>query len=269
LVNKTFVDTKGGLALANVWTNTNTFNSFLPSSTLTPNSGNDLVNKTYADSLVDNIFQYDKTLTINDDFLTGLSDNEVQWTQTVSGSGTGAVQTSIVNHPGMYRFSTSTTVGSSAGIAMSQSSIFTNNLLSVEWIWRYNTNFNNSVIQVGYASGINSFGLSAVFRLQISPGNYQFVINGTAVYTINKEPALLGLLQNKWLHGKIIIDFAAGTQAFQFTSLTDGITESDTTTAVITSGLITPICKISQLGSTASNMDMDFCSFKYASTTRA
>ena len=269
LVNKTFADTKGGLALANVWTNTNTFNSFLPSSTLTPNSGNDLVNKTYADSLVDNIFQYDKTLTINDDFLTGLSDNEVQWTQTVSGSGTGAVQTSIVNHPGMYRFSTSTTVGSSAGIAMSQSSIFTNNLLSVEWIWRYNTNFNNSVIQVGYASGINSFGLSAVFRLQISPGNYQFVINGTAVYTINKEPALLGLLQNKWLHGKIIIDFAAGTQAFQFTSLTDGITESDTTTAVITSGLITPICKISQLGSTASNMDMDFCSFKYASTTRA
>ena len=269
LVNKTFADTKGGLALANVWTNTNTFNSFLPSSTLTPSSGNDLVNKTYVDSLVDNIFQYDKTLTINDDFLTGLSDNEVQWTQTVSGSGTGAVQTSIVNHPGMYRFSTSTTVGSSAGIAMSQSSIFTNNLLSVEWIWRYNTNFNNSVIQVGYASGINSFGLSAVFRLQISPGNYQFVINGTAVYTINKEPALLGLLQNKWLHGKIIIDFAAGTQAFQFTSLTDGITESDTTTAAITSGLITPICKISQLGSTASNMDMDFCSFKYASTTRA
>jgi hypothetical protein len=80
---------------------------------------------------------------------------------------------------------------------------------------------------------------------------------------------LFGLLQNKWLHGKIIIDFAAGTQAFQLTNLTDNITESETQTAAITSAAITPICKISQLGSTASNMDMDFCSFKYAATTRA
>ena len=270
LVNKTYADTKGGLASANAWTgNTNTFNSFLPTSTLAPTTANQFTNKNYVDTAVSNIFEYNKTLTINDDFLTGLNNTEAQWTQTVSGSGTGAVQASIVNHPGMYRFSTSTTVGSSAGIAMAQSSIFTDNLLSVEWIWRYNTNFNNSVIQVGYANGINTFTTSAVFRLQISPGNYQFVVNGTPVYTINKEFALLGLLQNKWLHGKIIIDFAAGTQAFQFTSLTDGITESDTYTAPITSSAITPICKISQLGSTASNMDMDFCSFKYSSTSRA
>ena len=232
-------------------------------------TANQFTNKTYVDTAVANTFEYNKTLTINDDFLTGLNNNEVQWTQTLGGSGTGAVQASLVQHPGLYRFSTSTTVGSTAGIAMSQASIFTNNLLTVEWIWRYNTNFNNSVIQVGYANGINTFTTSAVFRLQISPANYQFVVNGTPFYTINKEPLLFGLLQNKWLHGKIIIDFTAGTQAFQLTNLTDNITESETQTATITSASITPICKISQLGSTASNMDMDYCSFKYSATTRA
>jgi len=38
------------LSSANAWTNTNTFNSFLPTSTLAPTTGNDLVNKTYADT---------------------------------------------------------------------------------------------------------------------------------------------------------------------------------------------------------------------------
>ena len=267
LTNKTYVDTKGGLTTANAWTgNTNTFNSFLPTSTLAPTTGNQLTNKTYVDTAITNIDAYDKTMTIVDDFLTGLTHNPVDWDNTITGSGTGAVQTSLVNHPGLFRLGTSTTVGSSSGLAMNQSSIFTNNILTVEWIWRYNTNFNNSVIQVGYATGVNSFGVSAVFRLQISPGNYQFVVNGTSFYTINKEAALLGLLVGKWLHGKIIIDFSAGTQAFQLTNLTDGVTESETQTASITSGAITPVCKISQLGATASTMDVDYSRFTHSST---
>jgi hypothetical protein len=145
LTNKNYVDGAisalgaGKLATANAWTgNTNTFNSFLPTSTISATTGNQLTNKNYVDNAITDIDAYDKTITITDDFLTGLSNNPVQWTNTVSASGTGAVQTSLINHPGLFRLSTSSFVGSSSGIAMSQSSILTNNIATIEWIWRYN-----------------------------------------------------------------------------------------------------------------------------------
>jgi len=42
--------TYGRLSVANAWTNTNTFNSFLPTSTLTPTSSNQLITKNYGDT---------------------------------------------------------------------------------------------------------------------------------------------------------------------------------------------------------------------------
>jgi hypothetical protein len=38
------------LSIANIFTNTNTFNTYLPTSTLTPTTGTQLITKTYADS---------------------------------------------------------------------------------------------------------------------------------------------------------------------------------------------------------------------------
>jgi len=56
LCNKNYVDNVAGggaiLGTANAFTNTNTFNSFLPTSTLTPSSSTELTTKSYVDSAV-------------------------------------------------------------------------------------------------------------------------------------------------------------------------------------------------------------------------
>ena len=234
--------------------------------TLPENSNNTkVVNAEYVDRAFTNLNGYNGNFDITDDFLTGLSNNPVQWTNTLTGSATGAITTSTLNHPGQFRFSLSTTVGSSSGITMSSSSIFTDNLTSVEWVWKYNTNYNNPVIQIGYANGINTFTVSAVFRLQLSPSSYQVVVNGTALYTFSTT-GLTGNLFGKWLYGKIETNYNVGTQKFTLKNLTDNITETFTHSALVTSSLITPVCKISQLGSTIATLDVDYCRFKYTTT---
>lgn len=234
--------------------------------TLPENSNNTkVVNAEYVDRAFTNLNGYNGNFDITDDFLTGLNNNPVQWTNTLTGSATGAITASTLNHPGQFRFSLSATVGSSSGIAMSSSSIFTDNLTSVEWVWKYNTNYNNPVIQIGYANGINTFTTSAVFRLQLSPTSYQAIVNGTVVFTFSTT-GLTGNLFGKWLYGKIETDYNVGTQKFTLKNLTDNITQTFTHSALITSSLITPVCKISQLGSTIATLDVDYCRFKYTTT---
>lgn len=264
LCNKTYVDTKGALGLPNTWTNTNTFNSFLPSSNKLPTTIHQLCNKQYVDGVATDINSYDAVV-ITDDFLDGYSNNPVQWTNTNFGSGQNYSRPSEALHPGLWRYQTTIFSNTGSGVAMTTSSIYTNSLLSVEWIWKYEVNYNSIDIQVGYANNFTTFTTSALFNFN-GGAYYEAVVNGVSVYDFDKEPLLWGNNYNKWLHGKIIINFTAGTQTFQLTNLTDNKTDSYTHTAAITSTAITPILKITNTGGNVGYMVMDYCRIRFGSS---
>lgn len=264
LCNKTYVDTKGALGLPNTWTNTNTFNSFLPSSNKLPTTIHQLCNKQYVDGVATDINSYDAVV-ITDDFLDGYSNNPVQWTNTNFGSGQNYSRPSEALHPGLWRYQTTIFSNTGSGVAMTTSSIYTNSLLSVEWIWKYEVNYNSIDIQVGYANNFTTFTTSALFNFN-GGAYYEAVVNGVSVYDFDKEPLLWGNNYNKWLHGKIIINFTAGTQTFQLTNLTDNKTDSYTHTAAITSATVTPILKITNTGGNVGYMVMDYCRVRFGSS---
>lgn len=267
LTTKTYVDTKGGLSLSNTWTGTNTFNTNLPTSTQVPSSGSDLTNKTYVDTAISNIGLYDNTLTIVDDFLCGLDNTAVRWSAVAGGAAGpfGTFAASEIDHPGIYRLASATLANGYVGLVMNTASIFTNNLTCVEWVWRYNNNYANIEIHAGYSQGINTFTTSACFRY--TGTYYQAVVNGTVVYTFNKNIAIWSgsNLTNRWLYGRININANIGTQQFILSILNLNETDSYTHSAAVTSAIVTPICRIRQTGSTSATLDADYCRFKYVS----
>ena len=70
----------------NIWTGTNTFNTYLPTSTLTPSSGTELITKNYADGrFID--FTTDQNITATNKRFNGLFCTGLSITPNVGGAG--------------------------------------------------------------------------------------------------------------------------------------------------------------------------------------
>ena len=205
-------------------------------------------------------------IVIQDDFLTGLV-SIVTWVSTIVSGGTGAVQTSIPNHPGLYRIGIPVTANSSSAITLNQSPITMTQLNYVEWIWRYNTNYTLRTIQVGVANSTTVFTTSAYWELT-STNSYEAWFNGVFTGFTVSATNLTGNLQDKWLYGKIEI-LSPTSIKYTLTNLTDNVTETYTHTGTVSANLVTPICKITQTATVffgSADLDIDYCAFKYTTT---
>ena len=201
-------------------------------------------------------------IVIQDDFLTGLV-SIVTWVN-IQISGTGAVETSIVNHPGLYRIGISATTPSNSAITLNQSPITMTQLNYVEWIWRYNTSYTLRTIQVGVANSDTVFTTSAYWELT-STNSYEAFFNGVSTGFTVSATNLTGNLPGKWLYGKIEI-LSSTSIKYTLTNLTDNSTETYTHIGTVSANLVTPICKITQTATTifsSADLDIDYCAFKY------